>query len=96
MPFVSVIMPVPVYNAGAYVEKAIEPVCHQTFEDWAFNLVVFQKVEKVVAIKDSLYNYIRQNFGSVMSTYWKKDFELMCYSQRLLTDMVLKYQIDVN
>lgn len=65
-------------------------------EDWEFNLMVFQKADKVVAIKDSLYSYIRQNSGSVMSTYRKQDFNLMCHSQELLSDMAIKYHLDVN
>lgn len=62
-------------------------------EDWEFNINAFQKVERLVCIEDSLYNYLRQNSSSVMSSYRPKDFALMCESVRLLKNLAEKYSI---
>lgn len=54
-------------------------------EDWNFNLDAFQKPIALVAINDSLYNYIRQNQTSIMNSFHENHFELMCeMSQKLL------------
>lgn len=65
-------------------------------EDWEFNLFFFQEINICIAIEDALYDYIRQNSGSVMASYRRKDFELMCRSQELLLEMAEKYQLDID
>lgn len=65
-------------------------------EDWEFNMAVFQKATSAIAIKDSLYNYQRVNDQSIMASYRRKDFELMCQSQSLLLDLAKRNDIKIN
>jgi len=52
-------------------------------EDWEFNIECFRQLDSMVAIDEAPYNYIRRE-ASIMGTFRKKDFDLMCRSVRLL------------
>lgn len=62
-------------------------------EDWLFNMMLFEQAPIVVAIPDHLYNYIRQNTMSVMGSYKRDYFELMCLMRQRLLDISMKYSI---
>ena len=65
-------------------------------EDWEFNLMLFQKDPKVVAIEDALYNYIHYPHPSIMTTFRSKDYEMFWRSRKLLEEMAKKNNIKFN
>ena len=62
-------------------------------EDWELIWRVFQVLDSLVCIDDSLYEYVRQNESSVMATYRAGDFELMCESMRMMSAVAEKYSV---
>lgn len=64
-------------------------------EDWEFNLCVFRNNPKVIAIEDPLYNYIRQNMQSVVSSYHASDFDnlvrTMCMLSTIAEERGIQY-----
>lgn len=65
-------------------------------EDWEFNLMLFQKGPRVVAIEDALYNYIHYSQPSIMSTFRPKDYEMFWRSRKLLEEMAENNNIRYN
>ena len=65
-------------------------------EDWEFNLDVFKNSPNVVAIEDSLYNYVRQNTNSVVSVYHASDFYDLTRTIRLLNSIAVERNIEYD
>lgn len=62
-------------------------------EDWEFNIFLFQQINRLMAIEDVLYSYMRINSGSVMASFREKDFPLMCRSIALQQELIRKYYL---
>ena len=56
-------------------------------EDWEFNLNCFKCHPILVAIEDSLYNYIRQNCSSVIASYRALDYQTFVISNKMLIEL---------
>lgn len=70
-------------------------------EDWDFNLRLALQVPKILTIPDVLYNYVKYDSVSTVSTrYNKADFDVYCESQQRLErigkEYDLKYDKSVN
>lgn len=65
-------------------------------EDWEFNLNAFKQLGTLKIISDSLYYYVRENSHSVMSSFRENDFELMCASSKILSDINSEYNLGIE
>ena len=59
-------------------------------EDWEFNLDCFKCHPRLVAIDDSLYNYIRQNNSSVIASYRALDYQTFVRTRQLLDKLSIE------
>lgn len=65
-------------------------------EDWEFNMTCFKCHPVLVAIDDSLYNYIRQNSNSVIASYRTQDYQTYVNSNQLLKELAQKEDIEYD
>lgn len=65
-------------------------------EDWEFNMACFRCHPVLVAIQDSLYNYIRQNNNSVIASYRAQDYQTYVDSNKLLMELAQKETIEYD
>jgi glycosyltransferase involved in cell wall biosynthesis len=65
-------------------------------EDWEFNMTCFRCHPVLVAIENSLYNYIRQNNDSVIASYRAQDYQTYVDSNKLLIELALKENIEYD
>lgn len=64
--------------------------------DWVFNIEVFRKKPKVVAIEDCLYSYIRSNANSVVASFHEEDFENYKRSLGLLKNLNREFDLNTD
>lgn len=65
-------------------------------EDWEFNFECFKSHPVLVAIEDSLYNYIRQNSSSVIASYHTSDYPNFVRTRLMLDDLAKKVSVDYD
>lgn len=65
-------------------------------EDWEFNLNCFKCHPILVAIDDSLYNYVRQNSSSVIASYHTSDYQTFVKSNLMLETLAQKEGIEYD
>ena len=65
-------------------------------EDWEFNMTCFRCHPVLVAIEDSLYNYIRQNNNSVIASYRTQDYQTYVDSNKQLMELALKENLECD
>lgn len=65
-------------------------------EDWEFNLDCFKCHPILVAIDDSLYNYIRQNSSSVVSSYRALDYQTFVSTRKVLDKLSIEEGIEYD
>ena len=65
-------------------------------EDWEFNMSCFKCHPVVIAIEDSLYNYIRQSKTSIISSYRSLDYSTFVKSNKMLEELALNEGIEYD
>lgn len=65
-------------------------------EDWEFNMTCFKCHPVLVAIEETLYNYVRQNNSSVIASYRASDYQTFVMSNKLKAELARKEGISCD
>jgi len=64
-------------------------------EDWDFNFRVALCIPRVVAISDTLYDYV-QNTTSISRRYFPSDYDNYCKSYKMMVEAIERYELSTS